>query len=273
MSHFPSRHRLLISAIIALAEPDMTALVNYEDVKRKFGHQRVIRSLGWHDFATWVKVACIDNCVELLAGPGDWLQLRLTFPDLVDTPLDQVTQFLNPAYKWRYSDFTKDNLNPDTATFMIGQVEESPLNESSPKVEDISIALDMETTGGMTIEPTIPIFNSRSSSYITPDISQGESASKNSLQSTVFEMDPQLYPSKFRPLVKAILQLSDNRANIQVGFEAVRKLIGKKGDIQALKLGWVTFTQMVNQAWKENYIKQGKNGEDKWIELLMVRSV
>lgn len=90
-------------------------------------------------------------------------------------------------------------------------------------------------------------------------------------QSSVPEVNPELYPLKFRQLVHAILQLSDNRANIRVGFEDVRNIIGKKGDVRALKLGWVTFTQMVNQAERECCIEQGKNEGNKWIMLLMVR--
>jgi hypothetical protein len=112
--------------------------------------------------------------------------------------------------------------------------------------------------------------NSHLDSYTNTGAPEDNITGRYDPQSSVAEVNPELYPLKFRQLVNAILQLSDNRANIRVDFEDVREIVIKKGDVRDLKLGWVAFIQMVIQAEREFCIEQGKNEENKWIMLLMV---
>lgn len=77
------------------------------------------------------------------------------------------------------------------------------------------------------------------------------------------------YPAKFHPLVQAILQLSDDCANVRVGLEAVKWLMGKNEGVQSLNLGWRTFAEMVDEGAHEGYVRQyGTDFSAKWICLL-----
>jgi hypothetical protein len=121
--------------------------------------------------------------------------------------------------------------------------------------------------------PTISISSLQRDSYANPNTSEPDNSPKGIFESDVIIVNPDSYPLKFRPLVKAILQLSNNRTNTRVGFIAVRNLIGNKEIVQAPELGWMNFKQMLNQAKKENCIQQGKDEGDKWVILLTVCSV
>jgi hypothetical protein len=93
-------------------------------------------------------------------------------------------------------------------------------------------------------------------------------------KSHLIEKDLECYPTKFRSLARAILQLSGNRTDIHVDFEAVQKLIGSQKDIKALNFGFATFTGMVNEASQEKCIEQGVNmSNEKWLALLPVCSI
>ncbi|PVF97440.1 hypothetical protein CPB86DRAFT_734937 [Serendipita vermifera] len=259
ISHFPSRHRLLISAIISLAEPNMTAFVNFEDVRKKVGSQSVIKKLGWSSFTTWVKFAREDNCVEQLVGPGGSLQLRLTFPDSIEGHSDQdIPNSIGVPASHAHSQ-SVPAINQVTGKESSHEI--SSVTQPTPVASDAEEPFDTDRSLIATCSTLHP------NSYTNPNVLIAEDVCNNRLDSDLVGVNPDLYPRKFRPLVNAIAQLSDNRANIQVDFEEVRKLIGTKEDVQALKLGWVTVTQMVNQAEKDCYIEQGKTGKEKWIAL------
>lgn len=125
----------------------------------------------------------------------------------------------------------------------------------------------------MDISPVISTTGLQPECTDTPRLYRSDEAPENKGTSRSAGISPESYPTKFRALAKAILQLGDNRTNVQVGFEAVRQLIGSKEDVKALKVGFVTFTGMVNQATLEKCVRQSEAGsETRWLALLPVCS-
>jgi hypothetical protein len=98
-----------------------------------------------------------------------------------------------------------------------------------------------------------------------PSSSQSSTAQN---KDNIIKDDLESYPKKYRPLIKAILQLSDNRPNSRVGFEAVQKLVG---DVKALNVGLSTFATMVRGAVRDKYVDQGDiQLKSRWLTLLPV---
>lgn len=84
-------------------------------------------------------------------------------------------------------------------------------------------------------------------------------------------IEADLYPTRFRPLIKAILQLSDNYTGVEVDFEKVRGNVGTQNHIKSLGFGWRTFNQMITEAIHQKYVEQGSNdGSGKWLKALLV---
>ncbi|KAG8834461.1 hypothetical protein FRC17_008683 [Serendipita sp. 399] len=61
------------------------------------------------------------------------------------------------------------------------------------------------------------------------------------------------YPQPFHPLIGAIIAVGGRPNGVAVDFEAVRKQIGNRNQVQ--KLGWCTFTQFVNGAKSEKIVE------------------
>jgi hypothetical protein len=133
---------------------------------------------------------------------------------------------------------------------------------TGPDITSPESTFDMGRSPAVSINALKP-----DSNEVYPPSHTNTGQNKNSLT----EIDLEPYPTKFRPLIKAILQLSDNRTNVQVGFEAIRQLMGKREDVQALNPGFTTFTSMVNQASQEKCVEQGgTESSGKWLALLPV---
>jgi hypothetical protein len=79
VARFPGKYQPLISAIISINEPDITAPVDFERVRSNIS-QEVLTKLGWSTFSTFVMVACKEKYVEQLFESGAPLRLRLRFP-------------------------------------------------------------------------------------------------------------------------------------------------------------------------------------------------
>jgi hypothetical protein len=65
-----------------------------------------------------------------------------------------------------------------------------------------------------------------------------------------------MYPNEFRPLIRAILRLSNGCINVDVDYEATRAQIGTIQQVQALGLGWNSFYDMVKAAVNAKYVEE-----------------
>ncbi|KIM24811.1 hypothetical protein M408DRAFT_229464 [Serendipita vermifera MAFF 305830] len=77
--------------------------------------------------------------------------------------------------------------------------------------------------------------------------------------------------NKFEPLITAVLHLCEGELGILVDFEAVRKQVGRREEIQ--KLGWTTFTQYVKAACEKGLLEFTETGPNtKFLSLLAIET-
>ncbi|CAG7850011.1 SubName: Full=Uncharacterized protein {ECO:0000313/EMBL:CCA74035.1} [Serendipita indica DSM 11827] len=79
-------------------------------------------------------------------------------------------------------------------------------------------------------------------------------------------IDHTQYPPNFQKLMAAVISLSRGVFDTPVSAKSVRTLVGKKEEIR--KMGWVTFSSLVDAACEKGYIRTGGLEGDKRIMLL-----
>ncbi|PVF97442.1 hypothetical protein CPB86DRAFT_452557 [Serendipita vermifera] len=256
VSRFPTQHQPLISAIISLNKPDITAPVEFEQLRKKVGKE-VLQTFAWSTFTAFVKVACKEGYIEQWIEPDASVRVKLKFPlpsqsDQANNKSGSTDPNLPPS-RPRSTTILSDNHN--SLRDILAETGRTPVAPDSTLDMDISSVVSTNDLQPDSKDPPPP---SRSNDV----------PGNNGLPHPV-GISPESYPAKFQVLVKAILQLSDNRTNVPVGFEAVRQLVGNKDDIRALNVGFVTFTGMVNQASTEKCVRQeGTESEGKRLALL-----
>jgi hypothetical protein len=136
--------------------------------------------------------------------------------------------------------------------------------ETNPSIVVSDATLDMD------ISPLVATKDLKPEVKETP-LPPSSHASTSQNQDTLVSEDVEFYPSKYRPLVKAILQLSNNRAKSRVGFEAVQKIIGNNSQVKAINSGFTTFAGMTRQAAQDKIVEQGNiQSNNRWLALLPV---
>ncbi|KIM24820.1 hypothetical protein M408DRAFT_229558 [Serendipita vermifera MAFF 305830] len=112
-----------------------------------------------------------------------------------------------------------------------------------------------------TIPASLPIGQYLTSEIKSPSIRSLNTTISNQINVKSSSHDP------YRPLISAILNVSENQPDAWVPFEAVRKVMGNVKAIN--KLGWATYTSMVKEAATKSIILLSeKDSGEKFIKLL-----
>ncbi|CCA74037.1 hypothetical protein PIIN_07991 [Serendipita indica DSM 11827] len=128
---------------------------------------------------------------------------------------------------------------------------EPPAVQSSPPYKGLSFELSLEAARWREI-PRLP-----------PTSTANDENIRSAVRPTADE-----YPPELRPLIVAIIKLTDGIPDLRVSLESVRAhAYGKNGETQTRPIGSSAFIRLLSSARSQGFTDQGGSGATKWISL------